>query len=318
MDSLLLRLLASAALNALGGGHDAYPARQVQGLYLVAAQLNHSCRPNAVFYLDPNAPGGDAAAGASALTRAPLIVRTVTDVAAGEELTLAYTELLQPRAARKDWLQQHYLFDCACVRCETENTASGDPLAQHAAGATPGAVAEAESAFAALPWDATASALQGWLEGEGAALGETHAARHEARLLLAQRHQAAGKWAAAASLYEAVLAHARTIYPAHWPTLPTLHRRLHTCYQQLGSERQSATASERKSAIASERQIGAAADQHRRAFELERAVVRGPRCAACRRFLLVARACARCQRVHYCGADCQRQHWAAHKAACAQ
>ena len=40
------------------------------------------------------------------------------------------------------------------------------------------------------------------------------------------------------------------------------------------------------------------------------------RCAMCDRPLRKVRVCERCRVVSYCGRECQRAHWAQHKAAC--
>ena len=40
------------------------------------------------------------------------------------------------------------------------------------------------------------------------------------------------------------------------------------------------------------------------------------RCATCNEHLRKVRVCARCRLVSYCGRECQRAHWARHKAAC--
>jgi len=40
------------------------------------------------------------------------------------------------------------------------------------------------------------------------------------------------------------------------------------------------------------------------------------RCAMCDRHLCKVRVCGRCRLVSYCGRECQRVHWAQHKAAC--
>ena len=61
-------------------------------LYITASYFNHSCRPNC--YMD---------ATASAVARGgrpPAVVRTVTPVASGSELSISYIDLDQPRCVR--------------------------------------------------------------------------------------------------------------------------------------------------------------------------------------------------------------------------
>ena len=305
---VLLQLCAAVRYNALGAGHDAsQDQRAVQGLYAIAAQLNHSCTPNAVFYLDPNAPCGTEAA----LCHAPLVVRAVRDLEEGTEVTLAYTELLQPRAGRQRWLKDHYGFDCRCARCVLEGEESGgDPLTQRAsAGVDKAQAAAAEAAFEALPYDASTETLLQWLEVTAAGvLHHDHVCCHEARLMLAQHLAQRGEAAQAARLYEDVLRVAKVVYPPHWPTLPTLHWRLYACYKAVAS-------AEREGALTGEA-AAAAAELHRAAFEAERAMCRGQRCGACKRALWLARACSACHTAHYCDAACQRRHWPQHKREC--
>ena len=50
-------------------------------------------------------------------------VRTIAPVKAGEELTVAYINLYDPRGTRQAQLQASKFFLCACPRCK-------EPLAQ--------------------------------------------------------------------------------------------------------------------------------------------------------------------------------------------
>jgi SET and MYND domain-containing protein len=73
------------------------------GLYPAAALLNHSCAPNAI----------------ASFTGSSLVVRTTQPVAAGEQVTISYTDVAAPSPMRRAQLQEGYFFDCACGRCAT-------------------------------------------------------------------------------------------------------------------------------------------------------------------------------------------------------
>lgn len=85
-----------------------------QGVYLEAAHFNHSCDPNC--------------AASTAVT--PLQIVTTRAVQPGEELTIAYVDISQPRTARQGKLCSHYRFNCACPRCLSEGDAV-TPSANH-------------------------------------------------------------------------------------------------------------------------------------------------------------------------------------------
>eukprot|EP00873_Tetraselmis_striata_P007156 jgi/Tetstr1/427420/TSEL_017583.t2 len=71
------------------------------GLFLRPSLLNHSCQPNCEY-----GGVGDF-----------LFVSTTRDVAAGEELCIAYLDILAPFAERRQQLSQGQGFQCACQRC---------------------------------------------------------------------------------------------------------------------------------------------------------------------------------------------------------
>ncbi|KAI3431958.1 SET domain-containing protein, partial [Psidium guajava] len=50
-----------------------------------------------------------------------IIVRSIKAVKKGEEVTVAYTDLLQPKAGRHFELQSKYQFKCSCIRCDAEH-----------------------------------------------------------------------------------------------------------------------------------------------------------------------------------------------------
>eukprot|EP01116_Phalansterium_solitarium_P015949 TRINITY_DN3594_c0_g1_i2.p1 TRINITY_DN3594_c0_g1~~TRINITY_DN3594_c0_g1_i2.p1 ORF type:complete len:425 (+),score=96.00 TRINITY_DN3594_c0_g1_i2:59-1333(+) len=74
------------------------------GFYLKAALLNHSCCPNCWTKFDGST----------------VRIRTLCDIAPGDELTISYIELNQSRAERQKDLGGNYFFDCDCDRCERE------------------------------------------------------------------------------------------------------------------------------------------------------------------------------------------------------
>ncbi|BDA42915.1 probable histone-lysine N-methyltransferase Smyd1 at C-terminar half [Coccomyxa sp. Obi] len=71
------------------------------GLYPALSMLNHSCLPNCVF----------ASCGTD------MQVRAIRPVAAGEQLTVAYINLMEPRSIRARLLMETKHFACACERC---------------------------------------------------------------------------------------------------------------------------------------------------------------------------------------------------------
>ena len=70
-------------------------------MYPTASRLNHSCQPNCV----------------ATFTGISLQIRAVETVQPGEELTISYTDLLNPSAKRKEGLREQYGFDCKCQKC---------------------------------------------------------------------------------------------------------------------------------------------------------------------------------------------------------
>ena len=55
-------------------------------------------------------------------------VRAVRAIAAGAQLTVAYVNLLEPRAVRRAELAATKHFTCACERCSEALAASSDRL----------------------------------------------------------------------------------------------------------------------------------------------------------------------------------------------
>lgn len=76
------------------------------GVYKKVSRLNHSCRPNAMYFC----------------SHSKLVeVRTSCVVPAGDEICIAYTDLLEPGHLRRFALQRKFCFECTCVRCITPN-----------------------------------------------------------------------------------------------------------------------------------------------------------------------------------------------------
>ncbi len=57
-----------------------------------------------------------------------VLVRTLRDVGEGEELTLSYIDLLQPKESRQRSLVELYGFECECSRCESESVVDAGRL----------------------------------------------------------------------------------------------------------------------------------------------------------------------------------------------
>jgi hypothetical protein len=102
-----------------------------QGIYTVGSCFNHSCRPN----LQIHYAGDD---------DEMLCAVALRDIAADEELYISYIDEDLPLPQRQQQLFEHYLFTCACEKCE-EDKAKRRVAADDAgdAGASPAAAASA-------------------------------------------------------------------------------------------------------------------------------------------------------------------------------
>lgn len=80
------------------------------GLFPQASLFNHSCDPNCAqsFRVD------------EATGTVMMVVRTLRPVQDGEELTIAYIDLMQTRRKRREALWRGYAFECACRRCSND------------------------------------------------------------------------------------------------------------------------------------------------------------------------------------------------------
>lgn len=79
------------------------------GLFPTAALVNHSCEPNALATFRP--------AKSSSSGPTLLVLRSIRDIAAGEEITVSYTDVASPTPIRRTNLLDDYFFRCACPRC---------------------------------------------------------------------------------------------------------------------------------------------------------------------------------------------------------
>jgi hypothetical protein len=73
------------------------------GIFVLACRLNHSCKPNARYFWRQD------------LGRE--LVFAIRPIAAGEEVTVQYTQGYLPRAERRLVLRAGFNFMCACVAC---------------------------------------------------------------------------------------------------------------------------------------------------------------------------------------------------------
>ncbi|TVY31706.1 SET domain-containing protein [Lachnellula subtilissima] len=81
-------------------------------LYPETALMNHDCRPNAMYYHN-----------ASTLIHATHASRTIHP---GEEITITYINLLQPRSQRQEMFSSIWGFACTCRLCTSPNSRLSD------------------------------------------------------------------------------------------------------------------------------------------------------------------------------------------------
>ncbi|KAK9069682.1 hypothetical protein SSX86_011586 [Deinandra increscens subsp. villosa] len=98
--------------------------------------INHSCSPNACYrFLPPETQTGlhqrrllitpppstsnssDLLTGGGSTGGPRLVVRSIKRIKKGEQVTIAYTDLLQPKELRQSELRSKYRFTCCCHRC---------------------------------------------------------------------------------------------------------------------------------------------------------------------------------------------------------
>ncbi|KAF8336986.1 uncharacterized protein EI90DRAFT_2910914 [Cantharellus anzutake] len=103
--------------NAIAAGEDE------AGIFPVTARLNHGCSRafNVVYHWREE--------------KHELVVHALRDIEPGEELLTTYTDTKKPRAVRREYLSQHYHFQCNCAVCslpDNESQKSDDRLVRYA------------------------------------------------------------------------------------------------------------------------------------------------------------------------------------------
>ncbi|KAK3385261.1 hypothetical protein B0H63DRAFT_472625 [Podospora didyma] len=86
----------------------AVPAGEIDfhSTFTEVSRLNHDCSPNLGYYFDSDTLSHK--------------VYAVRDVFPGEELTISYVDVIQPRSVRQDRLRSTWSFSCTCPRCSAE------------------------------------------------------------------------------------------------------------------------------------------------------------------------------------------------------
>ncbi|KAL1922804.1 uncharacterized protein VTP21DRAFT_9180 [Calcarisporiella thermophila] len=72
-----------------------------EGTYPFGSLLNHACRPNAVALYDGNTQ----------------VIRVLEKIEVGEEVSVAYMDVIHGKLARQAALRETYAFNCQCTRC---------------------------------------------------------------------------------------------------------------------------------------------------------------------------------------------------------
>ncbi len=100
-----IRFHEKLALNAFQYKDDVYEENNTWCvLYNYASFFNHSCEPNANWYVDD---------------KMIIHITTTRDIASGEEICIAYNKALikLPKKNRRRELLKHYEFECQCKAC---------------------------------------------------------------------------------------------------------------------------------------------------------------------------------------------------------
>lgn len=71
------------------------------GIFYPNCYINHSCRPNCVSIYVNNTQ----------------YIKALRDIYPGEEITIAYCDIIQPKSERKSFLYSMFNFECNCERC---------------------------------------------------------------------------------------------------------------------------------------------------------------------------------------------------------
>ncbi|KAG0272321.1 hypothetical protein BGZ95_011932 [Linnemannia exigua] len=86
--------------------HDSQLFTMAEGTFPVGALFNHSCRPNAIVMYEGQTQ----------------VVRTLEDIAIGQEVCTSYVDNGVQRGERRQLLRGKYYFDCLCPRCGDEES----------------------------------------------------------------------------------------------------------------------------------------------------------------------------------------------------
>lgn len=108
-DARVLPALGVFETNALRCDGAGVGLEERRGVFLTAARLNHACAPNLARAWD---------AGAQTM-----VFRALRAIAPGEELGVAYGDVLGVRAVRRAALRARFGFECACGVCVLEGAA---------------------------------------------------------------------------------------------------------------------------------------------------------------------------------------------------
>ena len=199
-DAFCRALIAKVQLNS-------FALRGRCALARRASMLNHSAAPNAC-----HMPAWRAAGDASAIE-----VRAVRDIAAGEEVCIAYVSLLSPPSESAAALREMYFFDCGDARAQMEAVLRPERAAAFAT--------LRRAALAAAP-PTCDDACRAWIallaaQRSERVVHEDHHALLDARTRLARLLLDGGGRRAAKALPVALaaLATCDRLLPPNWPAL---------------------------------------------------------------------------------------------------
>ncbi|KAK4149185.1 SET domain-protein 5 [Chaetomidium leptoderma] len=82
------------------------------GLFTKAARINHSCRPNAYYRFSER--------------RLTMEVVAFSTIEQDDEILMSYVPLETPTESRRNYLKEHWGFDCTCSLCRGSETDIGD------------------------------------------------------------------------------------------------------------------------------------------------------------------------------------------------
>jgi SET and MYND domain-containing protein len=71
-------------------------------VYHELSMFNHSCQPNCVL----------------SFVGSTICIKTIRSIEKGEELTISYIDVAEPRETRRKTLRERYFFTCQCPLCQ--------------------------------------------------------------------------------------------------------------------------------------------------------------------------------------------------------